>query len=567
MGGGMKRNRGYYLFFAALFFPLADAVFAEPDPEVSGQYIGILRHDHLGTGISPRDQLAKLDLIVFKEGGTTQRFGVLTLHFGDFKSREYVSFHFDNIRYLFGQNIYTFEQANQGVSIHDVRISGDKLEGRLGSKVLGGVVGKLSLTKEGTANPQLPLIEPVWGEYKGVCQGSLTAKTPENKKVLTTIQLVTYRSSDETVKPGNPFAAYEIRGQIGEFDPLFTEPGDKSFKTAGVVTGTSYHYFKDELSLNLRFHGPLVCRTDPDGIECNSCRLKRISAETTGPRALKPPRPKSIFFPEIDVPELSLSKITSENRGEEPRSLDPGDYFGYVHHEFLDQYQMASLHIEKAQEGDKPRVFASANLSFGDLASVNKDYAFDSVPEQFAYPFYVFRNPEADVDALLWLTPLGMGGVRGVWYSQLFGRVGTFELHKGSVPELPRGSKLFGEVDGEFEGKHPGFENHSYQLALSAKRKLSTVNTQNPFFPLVFEGYLTNTFGTLPNLPISDGSYDFYTGRIAIETSASESANIARGLLVGERESVNKLKLKQSFFFTLGIMQPHVLTDYKRVGR
>jgi hypothetical protein len=247
--------------------------------------------------------------------------------------------------------------------------------------------------------------------------------------------------------------------------------------------------------------------------------------------------------------------------------LDPGDYLGYVHHEFLDQYQVASLHIEKSQEGDKPRVFASANLFFGDLASVNKDYAFDSVPDQFAYPFYVFRSPEADVDALLWLTPMANGIVRGVWYSQLFGRVGTFELHKGTLPGLPQGTKVFGEVGGEFEGKDLAFENHRDQIALSAKRKLSTVNTQNPFFPLVFEGYATNTFGTLPNLLISEGSYDFYTGRIALEISASDSANVAESLLVGERESFEKFKLKWSFFFALGAMRPHVLTDYKRVGR
>jgi hypothetical protein len=90
----------FILFLSVLFF--SGVLFAQDaaDLEISGRYSGILHNEKL-----KRDQLVQLDILVSNEGDDereTDRFefmAFLKLQFGDWNSSEYMTYHFDNIKF------------------------------------------------------------------------------------------------------------------------------------------------------------------------------------------------------------------------------------------------------------------------------------------------------------------------------------------------------------------------------------------------------------------------------------------------------------------------------------
>ncbi len=98
----------------------------------------------------------------------------------------------------------------------------------------------------------------------------------------------------------------------------------------------------------------------------------------------------------------------------------------------------------------------------------------------------------------------------GEWYSIIFGKVGTFYFKKDGTVELPRDATVMKQVGGPFESE-------KVELKLNVRLGQSPINTENPFFPLLFGGYTYFKAGFSPRNQITGGSYDFYTGKIALE--------------------------------------------------
>ncbi len=517
---------------------------ADAKADIFGEYVGTLHHERL-----QKEQLAKLDFFPYRERTNLRFFAVLTLHFGDFQSREYVSYHFDSVRFLLFPPIYTFDQPNQDISVQDGKFSEDgSFEGRVVSKIAGGTVGMLRLQKNGTAKPVLSLIEPIWGEYRGVCG------TPE---MLTNLQLASFRTNDVSTDEGNPFSAYEIKGKMGYPSGKFTASGERLWTLESHVISGSYNFFVDNLTLIGR-NTDLDCRPTPDGLICNGCRLKRVSSETSSPRALAPPRPLSIFSPQIEMEQILSS-------GSVGQILETGDYEGYLHHEFLDQYQPAKIHIEEFQDPvlGVPLLSVSSSIYFGDFNSAESIvYSFQHYPSS-PLPFYVFKNPETDVDGILLLTPTAGGAIRGIWYSLLFGRVGTFELRRGRPRSLLQGVRLIGSVSGKFEGPYG-------DLNIVVKQTVSPTTTLNPFRQLKIEGkFGPHPSGITPIFRIGNGSYDFYTGRLMIdilEKPNPTGGDYPERFLVGERLSADKMMFKLQIIgsIALSIFSEQTLEPYVR---
>ncbi|MEZ4750368.1 MAG: hypothetical protein R3B54_07000 [Bdellovibrionota bacterium] len=82
------------------------------------------------------------------------------------------------------------------------------------------------------------------------------------------------------------------------------------------------------------------------------------------------------------------------------------------------------------------------------------------------------------------------------------------------------------------------------------------LSTENPFFPLNFAGQAILTgIGRARQIP--GGSYDFYTGRLYVETE--------NGSFVGHRELDGRLRLKQSNRNIITTLPPHELDVFRRM--
>ncbi len=514
---------------------------------ISDRYVGILRHEK-----TKRDQLAKIDFILSREdNNATVIRAILTLHLGDFKSGEYVAYDFDDVKYSLLEKAFVFVQKEHGVTLIARQLSPLEMTAEFTS-VHSGQVGTLRLRSDKPVAPELPLLEPVWGEYRGKCASTFQ----KGQKAETVVQLYTYRSGVENTEVSrNAFRAYNIKGFIGEEyeKRCFLHPEDKICLLANVDSGT-YNFFENQLFIycNARDMG---CIPAPDGLQCERCEfLKRVSPEIAGPRVMAPPQPTSVF-------QLKKDSAGPALQGTVPAVA--GLYKGYVHHEYLNNYQAAQLRIATYQSGtvEDPRLnlSADATLFFGDWGSneaISYRFAERLYPKPLVVTQFVLDSPDpsSDIDAVLQITTLGDGVVKGVWYSRIFGRVGNFEMYREGAPALPSDAQKMGLVSGNYDG--PGLWEFDILVNLSSAQP----TTQNPFAPLTFAGYEFFR-GTGKRDRLSGGSYDFYTGRMSLESDEDNKRTH-----IGQRVSRNKLLMRSMLREFLTPIEPFRLDPFKLVG-
>lgn len=496
-----------------------------------GRYVGVLNHDKTG-----KQQFAKLDFIVSRNSANDLDLkAVLTLHFGDFKSREYVSFHYDKVRYNVLTGALTFDDAEQALSVFVRKFGGGELVGDVTS-IWGGRVGQLKLASEKEIAPSKTLIESVWGEYAGSC-GEHSAK----------LLLYTFRSTEDLAHQAQPFATYVIRANL----PIDCVDGQcVNF----AFTSGSYNFFagKEQLSLV----GPRVtmkCDVDGNELRCISpdygigrldlsdCRFKRISKEAELPRRLRPFELKGEF------PAPSVEGVLSAL---EMSALQSGEYKGYVFHEYLGRYQAASLNLDVFQGGVSEggtKIAAHARLFFGDHESP------EFIPYRFSEKVYpnpvagpqavVLSRIEGNMDAVLQITEVKEGVIRGTWNSLLFGRVGPFELRKEGLPKLPEKAVTVERLSGLYRGTTTviSFDPRSqWLISLVVVPGIKPPFTsENPFAPNLLKGSMY-LWPLTPSLEITDGSYDFYTGQFGFLKASRDGRDHC---WVGRQTSRTELEL------------------------
>lgn len=513
--------------FVFLFCSLVVSAQAALATPVFGRYVGTLKHDRLNV-----EQLAKIDFIVSKStGNQLEMKAVLTLHFGDFKSGEYTSYHFDNVIYDVLKGTFVFDQAQEGVSLISKSFSKGEMSAELTSDTLGRI-GIINLTLDGEAQPALPIIEPVAGEYRSVCKGKNSV-----------MQLHTMRSMEDSSRVGNSFGSYEIGGQFGHFDLNYCVKG-KACQWASVRSG-AYNFFTGTLNV-VGSVNSWTCKTDAKGFSCDDgCRFDRVSDETIS-RVFSPPK--------------ALAAFPATNT--KPTKAEPlaGLYRGFLHHEYLDRYQPTEISIVTYEEagggGRKLRISASARLFFiNDLSSEVIAYRFE--PRDFPNPLMPFPlvvdRLKDDVDAFLKFTSFKDGVIRGEWYSLLFGRVGTFEVRRPELGkfEMPRGLKMITSISGTYDEP-------TWSLKLMTFQARTPLNSENPFFPLNIAGTLrlkNDLFES--NESIKGGSYDFYTGKISLQWKYEGWKS--EGLVVGWHTNDKEMILR-----TISNEFGSVLQEYQR---
>lgn len=495
------------------------------------RYTGVLSQSEI-----EQDQLVKLDFIVDRQ--SSQEFkliAVLSLYFGDFESNEYVTYHFDNVVYNVLTGTLVFDQPDQDLSLIVDNFAQGRLTGQLRSSV-AGAVGRIELAQNTKANPSRPLVQPLWGEYRGSCDD-----------IGTVLQIQTSRTSGDSTRMGNPFGTFETTAQLAEVTPTGCG-GNPTLCVMRTYDTGSYNFFSGQLDLIGRSRN-LNCTVKTDGLDCNSCILKRTSGEgvSAGPKDFR------IF-------NGGFSQTPSAGRSEPATSATDtqlsGEYKGYLFHEKLGIYQAVSLDLATyqapgSQGGQALFVSAASVAYFGDHESNEfVSQRFNQKEFPLLSPQIVLERLDGDVDTVIQITQLGNGKARGVWYSILFGRVGTFELNKTGLPVIPTDAVVMGPLSGFYDGQD------NWKLELRVIRDSTPVNTVNPFYPLNFKGAF-RLHQITPNIRIDSGSFDFYTGKISMTLEGGS-------LFTGYRNGQDSFALKRP---TPGIIRPlssHKFMNFKR---
>ena len=503
-------QKRFKLFILLVFFLLANSpAFSLP----TIRYTGVLRHHSI-----KKDQYVTLDLVANPQSEVESSWlGLLKFYFGDLQSREYISFHFDTA-HLHGDWL-VFDQINQEVSVSFPKFSEEELIGTLRTSFTTDHPD-LILRKDGNVPLQYPLIDALWGEYDGVCGG-------KKEK----LQLYTYRSIQETTKTGHPFSDYEIVGELGVENPRqCTETG---YCIRNLFFSGAYNFYTQNLDLFGRYANSR-CNITESGIKCGDCEYKKTSGEDASVHPQKPG----------NKPEFPRK---SQGRKIDPKKLE-GAYFGYVYHEILNEYQAADLDffvVPPKTDGGPVGLSSLFRIYFGDFKSQEAlTYRYDPVFLSETANRFVLAKPTLteinEMDAVLEITSADEEHIEGVWYSLLFGRIGDFYFRKSKPPELSADKIKVGSLTGEYT-----FQNLLLNVGIAAEKIPS--NLENPFSPLNFVGRMFHTEALWPARDFRGGSYDFYTGRIALFLDQKDR------YLIGNRETSTSIELRVN---TLSLLSP-----------
>lgn len=504
--------------FAALI-----SMFSSPAvASIFGTYWGTLEHNR-----REMRQNAKLELVSHRnEDNSLQIVGILSLYFGGFDSSEYTSYHFDDVTYNLLSGQIVLSQADQDLTIRSSQFGGGTITAKVRSGV-GGNIGALSLSR---TRVQMPSASAIMKELGGTYVGNVN-----NRRSVMNLQ--TYRNTSDTVRIGNPFGAYKIKGQMAAVIPTLCPTNPSQPCVTNQIENGSYNFFNGELVL-FGSHRTESCAVEANGdISCEGGRYRKINSQRRAQWQVPKSKPFGI------APSSTRTSFLRE-----------GLYTGYLYHEKRDMYQPASLDVLSYQnQGENQFLISSiASLYFGDFnGSEILSYRFEDQKVNVLTGQMVIERTEDDVDALLKITSFDSNTVIGDWYSIIHGKVGTFRMQRNSTPQLPDGAIVMDEVEGSFASL-------SLKLDLDTRLGQTPVNTENPFFPLTFSGYFAYQGRTTSRLMISGGSYDFYTGKIGLEIA--DGARVATGI-IGRSNSI-KLQWMSKGFATL--MQDPGLRSFSR---
>lgn len=450
-------------FFLSLFLSLFLTGSALAARLNYGKYFGSIRMDR-----SPRELAVSLDAFVTQEGDPTvfpELNIILRVNLGGYFSSEYITYSFYDPTYDFEKGTLQLDDPRNDLSATlqvKNEASGTILEGPVTYRptnaqgrirVVLNAVGPPSVANTVGAGPLLPVLS---GEYEGHC-----ASVPAS------LELETGRGLARETRD-NALTGYKITGRLGFSDPEVCGDGG-----IGIPTGRycNLYPFSDGLDFlydhHLLLFGPLAtldCDQEGDQL---SCILEGVGKPG---KCLLSKRP-SAATPPAQIPPSVLLRVPSDQMKPLPDPNPPlnsgltealnGDFYGYLHFESLDRYQLISMNVIATTSAENPhvqnQVYIAPSVSRYLGSSWRSDSAFST---RFAQRVF-YLNPGFALTApgnndLLVITSWMQGYLSGVWYSRSYGRVGTFELRKGARPPVPRGMPLVRDFSGEFEGPLDG---------------------------------------------------------------------------------------------------------------
>lgn len=459
----------------------------------SARYHGYVKLPHRSTRLP-----ATLDLVRVGDAPEPTYLGFFRMSAGGFDSHEYVTLYYPNVRFDAATGTLTFGGGPEDTRLEGVTLTAAGIKGSVASDKEKVTTPFELEVDRGDGNPPIafdgmPIASHLTGHYVAECG--------EQREVL---QLEASRWRGRRATDGSLFGGYRIYGRRGHFDEVICGDRDKA-----CVSDTYPSVSVDFLARTLELKN--------DGAEC---RVQGSKITCDGPCA---------FVKDAATPHTVLDVVREEERHERTFHLpaddvaqDPkgrgGQYYGYLHHEGRDAYQLIALNVKAAPEVDltgsdskrgREHVAAVATLYFGqgdssEFVAYRFKETLTPAPGQLgAAAAVVF---EGDGEAIFVVEDWSAKVVRGTWYGKTYGRVGTVELTRDLVPELDPRLPTVPSLAGLYRGDGWDFE-------IAASANLSEEPTA--FYPLKIFGWARERLDSSRRRSIEDGAYDFYTGALA----------------------------------------------------
>jgi hypothetical protein len=146
-----------------------------------------------------------------------------------------------------------------------------------------------------------------------------------------------------------------------------------------------------------------------------------------------------------------------------------------------------------------------ATLFFGDPQ--DKEFiVYNYQPRRFveSRPVFVF---DGESETFIAISNWTDKGASGVWYSKTFGRVGTIELAKGTMPRISERASILPMLAGNYSGDRG---------TMQIRTKPQKSRIAHAFYPVAISGTFIDKDAHDAKSAIVGGSYDFYTGALRI---------------------------------------------------
>jgi len=510
-----------------------------------GRYVGYATPSKLGERLP-----MTLDLVrVATLGPTVHYRAVMRLAVGGLASTEYGSAYFTDVAYDGKTLAFTDGPAN--IRLSQVSSSGPMLKGQIDSVKDEGNAS-FTLVREGTVDPALaagpvkplPIAPIVSGRYAGFCGGHVAS-----------LELELSKWHGTAAGDGTLFGSYRIAGRFGQTDPVVCAGQEICLKE--TITGGNFNAFTGKLALT----GPTskhACQLQGATLTCDGCALTR---DPISPHAIFDTASDHHSYPRQEhLPAVAVTPAAQPSRA--------GQYYGFLHHENRDVYQLVALNVTATPstalqgppeptaapkevagpeattptaadpeatstmnqstprtEGSvvpktpaKEMITAVATLYFGEGDS----------SEFIAYRLGTAAFPPVDGSAFVLDGPgetflvvdsWDAQGLKGVWYSKTFGRVGTVELQKDVVPPLSGAALVMGQVGGSYQ-------NDSWDFDVATAANIS--ESAGEFYPIKVYGSAREKLADSRRRTITEGAFDFYADALAFRL---DDGRIASGRL------------------------------------
>ncbi len=450
------------------------------------------------------------DVTAFPKLAANVRIGL-----GGPQSSEYETAVYEDVRYDFENGILTLDSPENDVVI-TVKASGAD------QTIFDGQILVRSSAKLGTIHlvevsddPEAVSGALPGDQYKPLVSGQYTGTCSGSRAIL---QVETARGLKGAGANHLGLADYTIVGRLGLHDDDASCPAPLFCAMRNYTSGT-FDVFQNRLLLDAGTTD--ACQVTGTGATCTvhygmdtlQCALTREPTPVPPPTyydARYSLRPTAAQMAKLPLPDPPSNSDLIAALG--------GEYLGYLHNESSDHYQVLRLEAMAFSSTNNPHnenlvyVNGAAALHFGD--TISGDFWVQQFEPRSFYLTDGFTLLSPNSDAYIQVKDWRMGYIRGVWYSQAFGRVGAFELIKGEqLPPLSGPAKFVPSVTGRYVGPHglggEGDDAWTFGLTVPTQQPHAGVST------LAFQGDYELLNGAIPRRSIPVGAYDIYSGALA----------------------------------------------------
>ncbi len=454
------KSTQFVIIFKPVFFlaalVLLGAGSARADQMNYGKYFGIIQMDG-----QPEAIAVLLDAFITQINDPTVYPAldvVVRVNLGGYSSSEYVGYHYYDPTFNFEKGILQLNDPKDDLTA-TLQVTNTNSESILEGSIthrLTNSKGRMRVTmKLFGGHPVMPT-EPLQTLLKGDYFGSCGTDQAE-------LQIETGRGVGASA-PGNALSGVSITGRLGYTNgPLCYPDATNKFCALYPYSVGTFSPFTNRLKMQAKL-GTLECSKSYDQLNCNvigydksgSCVLTKKSSLPTGPAQI----PANLLLNVSTDLKLPLPAPAPPGNDDLISSLN-GNFYGFLHFENRDEYQLMEMGVVATTSTENPHIQNQVMVEPTILLRLGSSWS--STPAlSIAYPQrvfwlntgFAFQSVGGDYFAVIGTWQKAY--LNGVLYSRSFGRVGTFEMQKGTPPEIPVNMALLPDPSGNYRGPNDG---------------------------------------------------------------------------------------------------------------